>query len=94
MPVDLTGLMAAVERSNGLKASAAELIRGFSTKVQEAVTAALEADANADQASIDAANAAIKQVENDMNAKSDELASALGANPGPGEPPAPSERRR
>lgn len=102
MPVDLTALTAAVDRSVGLKASAATLIHEFANKIQEAVAAALAADDAADQGSIDAANAAIKEVESKLNLGSDQLAAALASHPAPGDPtiptdpapPTPSERRR
>lgn len=80
-PLDLTALIAAVEHSVGVKASATTLINGFADKVKTAVTAALEADENADQASIDAAQAAIDKVTADTLASDDALAAAISSNP-------------
>ncbi len=75
MPIDLSALTAQVAETEGIEASAVALIQGFSTKIQEAVAAALAADDAADQGSIDAANAAIAEV----TARFKASAGALGA---------------
>ena len=80
MPVDTSKLTEAVTRSTGVAASAISLISGIGERISAAVTAALEADENADQASIDAANAAIEAEVSKLNQSADELAAALTAN--------------
>jgi hypothetical protein len=77
MPVDISSLVAAVDRSVGLKASAAVLIREFAANITAAVAAALAADDAADQGSIDAANAAIAAETAKLTGASDDLAAAL-----------------
>ena len=75
--LDLSGLIAQVDRSEGIKASAVTLIIGFAAKIAEAVAAALLADDAADQGSIDAANAAINEVTAKMLASDTALAAAV-----------------
>ena len=77
MPVDLSSLIAAVDKSVGVKASAVALINGIAGKISEAVAAALAADDAADQGSIDAANAAIAAEVSRLTGSADELAAAI-----------------
>lgn len=83
----LTDLIAAVDRSVGLKASATELINGFSAKLSAAVAEALAADDAADAGTVDAVNAAIANVTTQATTASDALAAALANHSAP--PPTP-----
>ncbi len=87
MPADTTALNAAVAalttqvaKTEGTEASAKALITGFSVAITKAVTDALTADNAADQASIDAANAAIATVTARFQASADDLGAAVAAN--------------
>lgn len=79
--IDLTALIAEVDRAKGIQASAVALIKGFGAKIAEAVTAALVADDAADQGSVDAAVAAINAKVVELSASSTELSDALTTNP-------------
>lgn len=78
--LDLTPLVDAVQKNKTVATSAIALIQGIGDRVTAAVTAALEADEHADQASIDAAQAAINGVVTELNASADELAAAITSN--------------
>lgn len=79
--LDLSSLVAAVDRSVGVKASAVTLIEGFVARITEAVRVALEADDNADQASFDAAKAAIDAEAAKLTTGADALAAAIANHP-------------
>jgi hypothetical protein len=81
--IDVSGLIAAVDKSVGVKASAVTLINTFAAKVSEAVAAALAADDAADQGSIDAANAAISSEVARLTGSADELAAAIANHSSP-----------
>lgn len=81
--IDLTALLAAVEKAKTVAASAVALINNFAQQTAAAVTAALEADDAADQGSIDAAVAAINAQAADLAASSDALGAAVSANTTP-----------
>jgi hypothetical protein len=95
MPVDLSGLIAAVNEATTVDESAVAFIAGFSDRISAAVTAALEADASADQTSIDAANAAIKAETDRLLASKGKLSDAILNNtpnqPEPEPEPEPEE---
>jgi hypothetical protein len=80
MPVDLSGLIAAVTEAETVDASAVALIEGFAASVTAAVTAALQADDAADQGSIDAANTAIQGEVSRLVASKAKVATAITAN--------------
>lgn len=84
--IDLTQLLAAVEKAKGVAASAVALINNFSQQTAAAVTAALQADDAADQGSIDAAVAAINATAADLTASSTALGDAVAANSTPTPP--------
>lgn len=83
-----------MDRATGVKASAAAFIRGVSGQIAAAVAAALAADDAADEGTLAAVNAAIAEATAKMEASTDDLAAALTSNPGPGDPPVPSQSRR
>ena len=78
--IDLTALLAAVEKAKTVQASAVALINNFAANTVAAVTAALQADDAADQGSIDAAVAAINDQAAQLTASSDALGAAVTAN--------------
>lgn len=86
--LDLSGVIAEVERAKGIQASAVALINGIGAKIAAAVTAALQADDAADQGSVDAAVAAVNEVVAGLKSSSDELGAAVAANSD--QPPAPA----
>ncbi len=79
-------LLTQVSETETVEASAKALIDGFADQVITALTAALEADANADNASIAAAIAAVRDVQTRLGASEDALGAAVLA----GTPSAPS----
>lgn len=76
-PINTTDLTQAVTDAEGVEASVIAFINGFSAQLQKAVADALAADDAADQGSVDAANAAIKQVTDRVKAVSAGLAAAV-----------------
>jgi len=78
----ITTLTDQVARTEGTEESAGKLIAGFSEAVKKAVTDALNADAAANQGSVDAASSAIDQVTARFAAADDKLGAAIAANPG------------
>jgi len=78
-PINTADLESAVTDAEGVEASVIAFINGFSQKITDAVTAALQADAAANQASIDAANGAISTVTDRVRAISSGLATAVTA---------------
>lgn len=85
--IDLSGLTNQVAQTEGIEASATALINGFAAAITKAVTDALTADNAADQASVDAANAAIEAVRARFEASSKTLGDAVAANSGGGTSP-------
>lgn len=85
----VAALVTQVENTVGTEASAVAFIQGLGAEIQKAVDAALLADANADDASIQAANTAIAEVVARAAASAGALAAAIPANPSE-----PSARRR
>ena len=81
--IDLTALIAEVERTKGIQASAKVLIEGIGPQIVAAVTAALEADDAADQGSVEAAVAAINTEIAGLAASSTELGNAIAAHQSP-----------
>lgn len=79
--IDTTDVVAAVQNARGVMASATTLISTLGTRIQAAVTAALEADDAADQGSVDAAMAAIRGETTALTADAQALAAAISANP-------------
>ncbi len=79
--IDVSNLVAAVERSVGLGASAATFIRQTAAIIAAAVADALEKDDAADQGTKDAVTAAINAEVARLTAASDDLAAALASNP-------------
>jgi hypothetical protein len=77
----IAALTTQVASTEGTEASAEALIRGFAEQITAAVTAALTADNNADQASIDAANAAIAEVTARFATSAGKLATAINEVP-------------
>jgi hypothetical protein len=95
MPSDFTALnqaiadlTAEVAEDETVESSAVTLINGFGAAVTTAVTAALTADAAANQTSIDAANGAIAAVVGRFVAARTPLAAAVVANTPAEVPPA------
>lgn len=78
-PINTADLESAVTNAEGVEASVLAFISGFAQKITDAVTAALNADAAANQASVDAANAAIAGVTDRVKAVSSALAAAVTA---------------
>ena len=70
-------LTAQVAETETVSASAVALINGFATAITKAVTDALTADNAADQATIDAATAAIEGVRTRFAASEDALGAAV-----------------
>ena len=78
-PINTADLESAVTDAEGVEASVLAFINGFSQKITDAVTAALQADAAANQGSIDAANGAIAGVTTRVRAIASNLATAVNA---------------
>ena len=76
-PINLNALIAAVDASEGVKASATTMITGFADIVKTAIDAALAADDAADEGSITAANEAIDAATQKMLASDTKLAAAI-----------------
>jgi len=76
----LAALTAQVEETEGVAESAAALIAGFATAVQDAVAAALTADNSADDATLAAAAAAISTVAERFGASAAALGEAVVTN--------------
>lgn len=89
--VNLDALIAQVDRSIGIKASAKTLIEGIAGQITTAVTTALEADDAADQGTVDSVNAAIASVVAAAQQSDDELAAAVANHSTPPVPPNPEE---
>lgn len=87
--IDLTDLLAAVTKAKGVNDSAVALINNFATIAAQKVADALAADDAADQGSVDAAVAAIKDAAAQLNASSDQVATAVAANSTPTGGPTP-----
>jgi hypothetical protein len=81
--IDTSALEAAVTDAEGVQASVVAFIEGFSSKISDAVAAALAADDAADQGSVDSANAAIAGVTDRVKAVAAGLAAAINTNPTP-----------
>jgi hypothetical protein len=73
-------LVAQVQATKGVQASAVTLINGFAAIVTEKVAAALDADNAADQGSIDAATAAIEAARVEATDSTNALGAAVAAN--------------
>jgi hypothetical protein len=78
--VDTATILAAVEKAKTVQASAIALINGFKDKVIAAVTAAIQADDEGDQGTVDAAVAAINAAASDLNTSSEALGTAVTTN--------------
>lgn len=78
---DFASLVAEVERTKGIEASAVAALQGSVTRLEKAVEEAVAANDAADLSAIQSAVA-------DMRASSDALAAAIPAEPMPEEPPA------
>lgn len=78
-PINTADLEKAVTDAEGVEASVVAFIQGFAQRIQDAVTAALNADAAANQASVDAANAAIASVTDRVTKMSGALSTAITA---------------
>ena len=70
---DLSGIKAQVESTTSVEASAAALINGFQTKLDQAIADAVAANDNADLT-------ALTDLSSELKASSDSLASAVAAN--------------
>lgn len=79
--IDTSALTQAVTDAIGVKDSVIAFIENVNTAMQDAVTAALEADKAANQASIDAATAAIQAETDRIMGVSAALSAAITTNP-------------
>ncbi len=99
MPIDVTALNQSIAnlvteatRTQGTEDSAGLVLAQFSAAISTAVAAALTADANANAATLSAAQAAIDQVTTQFVASDDKLGAAIVANPLPGTGPVAAKR--
>ena len=76
----IAALTSQVAATEGTEASAVALINGFSGQISKAVTEALTADNNADEATIAAAQTAIDEVTARFNASGNLLGAAVANN--------------
>ena len=87
--IDVSKAVAAVDRAVGAHASVKQILLSQAELTKKAVDDALAADDAADTGSITAANAAIDEVAAKLSASTDDLLSAVVANPGSDPVPAP-----